>query len=102
MFMLDTNTVSDLMRQHPNVTARLAKIPPSAVCISSITAAELLYGVAKCQSRARDAAVRAFLGLIPVHYWDSEAALWYGELRVTMEKKGKAWEHWINSLLPMR
>lgn len=87
MFMLDTNTVSDLIRQDPNVMTRLSYIRPATVCLSSITAAELLYGITKRQSRKLDTAVRGILGVMSVCNWDTEAAVWYGGLRVTMEKR---------------
>ena len=36
-YMLDTNTVSHLIREHPGVVRRVLAIPMAAVCISSIT-----------------------------------------------------------------
>ncbi|MBB1208526.1 VapC toxin family PIN domain ribonuclease, partial [Klebsiella pneumoniae] len=39
MYMFDTNTVSHLFRQHPQVLNVMEKLPPSAVCISSVTEA---------------------------------------------------------------
>ena len=46
-YMLDTNTVSHLIREHPAVVRRLLAVPMAAVCISSITKAELLFGLAR-------------------------------------------------------
>lgn len=89
MYMLDTNTVSHFFRQHPQVIEKLANIPPSEVSISSITAAELLYGVAKRQSKTLKTAVLSFLDSATVYDWDSDAADCYGKLRAAMEKKGK-------------
>ena len=88
-YMLDTNTVSHLFRQHPVVMKKLEQVAPSEVCISSITEAELCYGVAKRQNKALKAAVMAFLDSVTVYDWDSDAASHYGELRASMEKKGK-------------
>ena len=89
MYMLDTNTVSYLFRQHPKVMEKLAQTRPVEVCISSITEAELLYGVAKRKSKPLTAAVQGFLETVSVYPWDSEAAKTYGQLRAAMEKKGK-------------
>ena len=89
MYMLDTNTVSYLFRQHPKVMEKLAQTRPVEVCISSITEAELLYGVAKRNSKTLTAAVQGFLDTVSVYPWDSEAAKNYGQLRAAMEKKGK-------------
>lgn len=93
MYMLDTNTVSYLFRQHPKVMEKLAQTRPLEVCISSITQAELLYGVAKRQSKTLAAAVQGFLDTVSVYAWDSEAAKSYGQLRAAMEKKGKVMGH---------
>lgn len=89
MYMFDTNTVSHLFRQHPQVLSIMEKLPPSAVCISSVTEAELLYGVAKRRSKALQRLVESFLAAVTVHAWDSEAARCYGEMRANMERKGK-------------
>lgn len=89
MYMFDTNTVSHLFRRHPQVLSIMEKLPPSAVCISSVTEAELLYGVAKRRNQALQKAVEAFLSAVTVQAWDSEAAHCYGEMRANMEKKGK-------------
>ena len=93
MYMLDTNTVGYLFRQHPNVLEKLAKMRPLEICISSITEAELLYGVAKRKSKALTAAVQGFLETITVYAWDSEAAKCYGQLRAAMEQKGQVMGH---------
>ena len=47
MYMLDTNTMSYFFRKVPSVVERLQQLNPDIICISSITAAELFYGVAK-------------------------------------------------------
>ena len=86
MYMFDTNTVSHLFRQHPQVLNVMEKLPPSAVCISSVTEAELLYGVAKRRNKALQSMVEAFLAAVTVYAWDSEAARCYGEMRANMEK----------------
>ncbi|MBH3302068.1 type II toxin-antitoxin system VapC family toxin [Serratia marcescens] len=89
MYMFDTNTVSHLFRQHPQVLNVMEKLPPSAVCISSVTEAELRYGVAKRRNKALQNMVEAFLAAVTVYAWDSEAARCYGEMRANMERKGK-------------
>ncbi|WP_338066699.1 MULTISPECIES: hypothetical protein [Xenorhabdus] len=49
--MLDTNTVSDIFRKNTAVITKLRTIPPSRICISSITEAELHYGIVKRQNK---------------------------------------------------
>ena len=89
LHMLDTNIVSNLVRQHPEVVNRYSQITPEKMCISSVTEAELLYGVAKKQNNKLHETIMEFLKTITVCAWDSEAAAIYGELRAAMEKKGK-------------
>ena len=89
LHMLDTNIVSHLVRQHPEVVNRYSQITPEKMCISSVTEAELLYGVAKKKKNNLQETIMEFLKTITVCAWDSEAAAIYGELRAAMEKKGK-------------
>ena len=43
-YLLDTNTVSDLVRNpHGAVMRHIARVGPEAVCVSIITVAELRY-----------------------------------------------------------
>ena len=46
-FMLDTNTVSFLIKGHPVVARHVVAVPLSSLCISAITEGELRYGLAK-------------------------------------------------------
>ncbi|NCG51029.1 type II toxin-antitoxin system VapC family toxin [Serratia fonticola] len=87
--MFDTNTVSLLFRQHPRLLAAMERVPPSSVCISSITQVELLYGVAKRQNKALKQTVVMFLDAVTVYSWDSAAAHFYGVMRASMEKQGR-------------
>ncbi|WP_288788850.1 type II toxin-antitoxin system VapC family toxin [uncultured Enterobacter sp.] len=89
LHMLDTNIVSHLVRQHPEVVNRYSQITPEKMCISSVTEAELLYGVAKKQNNKLHETIMEILKTITICAWDSEAAATYGELRAAMEKKGK-------------
>ena len=42
MYMLDTNTVSYFFRKEPSVVERLQQLNPDIICISTVTAAELV------------------------------------------------------------
>jgi len=59
------------------------------MCISSVTKAELLYGVARKQSHTLHETISEFLKTITICDWDSDAAAIYGKLRAEMEKRGK-------------
>ena len=47
LYLLDTNTVSHLIKSHPLATQRLLAVPMHTVCVSAITAGELAFGLAK-------------------------------------------------------
>ena len=46
-YLLDTNTVSHLIKGHPAVARRVVAVPMASLCISAITEGELLFGLAK-------------------------------------------------------
>jgi tRNA(fMet)-specific endonuclease VapC len=94
-YLLDTNTVSYLARNASPAAfaefARLGRDPNSELCISSITLAEIRYGLAKRppSSRRADTIERlvAFLKILP---WTEMEAAIYGTLRTRLEVKGIA------------
>ena len=89
MYMLDTNTVSYFFRKVPSVVERLRLLNPEILCISSVTAAELFYGVAKRNNLQLSQFLDAFLSAISILEWDTKTAKIYGTLRAEMEKEGK-------------
>lgn len=68
MIILDTNIISELTRQapEPRVVSWLDSLPAEEVSTTAVTAAELLYGVARMPAGRRKrelaAAVRGLLG----------------------------------------
>lgn len=88
--MLDTNTVSLLLRQHPAVLRQVTAAPMAALCISVITEGELLFGLAKRPAAKRlHAAVREFLRRVEVLPWETATAERYGTLRAGLARDGK-------------
>jgi len=88
--MLDTNTVSHLLKGDPDVARRLTAVPMTSLCISAITAGELLFELAKRPAAKQlHAAVREFLKRVDVLPWDSVAAEHYGIVRANMAGQGK-------------
>ena len=88
--MLDTNTVSNLIRHHPALARRVVAAPMASLCISVITEAELHFGLAKRPEAKRlHLAVREFLRRVDVLPWDRSAAERYGTLRAEIERKGR-------------
>ena len=88
--MLDTNTVSYLLKAHPVVGRRVAAAPMASLCISAITEGELLFGLARRPDAKRlHRAVRELLRRVDVLSWDSTVAERYGVVRADMERRGK-------------
>lgn len=90
-YMLDTNAVSHLLKEHPGVTRRVASVPMAALCISAVTEGELLFGLARRpDARRLHRAVMEFLLRVQVLPSDSVAAQSYGVVRAGMERQGLA------------
>lgn len=89
-YMLDTNIVSLLLRAHPAVVARVTAAPMVALCLSAITGAELMYGLAKRPGAARLArAVDELLRRVEVLPWAPSVMAGYGETRAALESQGQ-------------
>ncbi len=87
--MLDTDTSSYIMRGNKAVLARLATVPVEGVCISTITYAELLFGVEVSPRKDKDAlALRAYLPIVMILPFPEEAAGHYAEIRATLKRSG--------------
>jgi len=89
-YMLDTNMVSYLLKDHPTVARRVVATPMAYLCISAITEGEILFGLARRpHAKGLHIAVREFLRRVDVLPWDSIVAERYGTVRATMERQGK-------------
>lgn len=89
-YILDTNIVSDLVRNpHGRIAQHIRKIGEAQVCTSIIVAAELHYGAAKKQSPRLTAQLQAVLSALEVLPFETPADTTYGKLRVQLEKAGK-------------
>ena len=91
MWMLDTNTCSYILRSKPlSVRKRFESMPPQALAVSSIVAAELCYGAARHpQGRRIQAEIDELLAGLVVISWDETSARAYGALRAQLEAKGQ-------------
>ena len=88
-FLLDTSTVSWLLRKDPNVRERFAALHTEDWAVSTITEGELLAGLALKPEATRLAkAVRGFLQHATVLNWNREAAQAYGGLRAALSRDG--------------
>lgn len=88
-YLLDTNIVSDLVRNPQGAVAkRIAKVGEDKVCTSIIVACELRYGAVKKGSAKLAEQLEQVIAALPVLPLESDAAHAYGELRAALEKQG--------------
>jgi tRNA(fMet)-specific endonuclease VapC len=89
-YLLDTNICIYLINaKPPHVLQQFRAHPVGEIGISSITVAELTYGVAKSRQRAQNqAALTQFLLSLSIVNFDERAATVYGSLRATLEQHG--------------
>ena len=83
MFLLDSDTVIDVLRGRARVIDRLARISPDDVSISAITVAELWLGVLKSGlSPRRVRATESFIEQTRVLSFDKDAARKHARIRL--------------------
>jgi len=87
--MLDTNVVSDLIRNPVGKAAERVRANDGAVCTSVIVAAEMRYGCMKKGSPVLTRKVERLLGEIGVLAFDVPADEEYGRLRWALESAGR-------------
>ena len=89
-YLLDTNICIFIIKQKSNkVLHRLASCQPGEIAVSSITAAELYYGVEKSNAQEKNKlALNSFLIPLEIIDFNDQAALVYGTMRAALEKKG--------------
>ena len=89
-YLLDTNVVSHIMQgRDAKLLAKLSKLPMGQAAISSVTLAEIEYGI---QRRGSPTQLRNALSQVMLHMdvlpWDAAAATCYGELCSSLETQG--------------
>jgi tRNA(fMet)-specific endonuclease VapC len=89
-YLLDTNIVSDLVRNpQGKVAQHVRKVGEAQVCTSIIVAAELRYGATKKGSPKLSSQLEAVLGALEVLPFETPADATYGVLRTHLEKAGR-------------
>ena len=89
-YMLDTNTIAYAKNKRPpQVLEKLLEHDPSEISISSITMAELEFGVHHSSKPEQNRiALMMFLSGITVLPFDSNAAWEYGSIRHALQSQG--------------
>lgn len=88
--MLDTNIVSELMRNPGGVVARqIEQVGENAVCVSVVTAAELRFGAVKSGATRLIERVDAVLARVAVLPLAPPMDRTYGSIRAALERVGR-------------
>lgn len=86
--MLDTDTVSYVLRGEGEAGGRLLATSPTEVCMSSITLAELTYGAAHRRSPKLRRLIERFSFGVQVVPFDAAAATRFGDLAARLAHAG--------------
>lgn len=88
-YMLDTNTCIFIIKKDEKVLHHLKNIDFKEIYISSITLAELEYGVAKSDYIEKNKkALKDFISNFHILSFDENAANEYGKIRAYLENNG--------------
>lgn len=89
-FLLDTNICIYIIKRKPvQVFKRFRELKPGDVAISSITFAELQYGVQKSSMPEKNQqAIEQFLLPLEIVDFNAKASVEYGVIRSDLEKRG--------------
>jgi tRNA(fMet)-specific endonuclease VapC len=89
-FLLDTNMVSDIVRNpRGRVAQHIREVGEAQVCTSIIVAAELRYGAAKRAAQRLSAQLESVLGALDILPFEAPADATYGMLRARLERLGR-------------
>ena len=89
-YLLDTNIVSDLVRNpQGRVSENIRRVGEAQVCTSIIVAAELRYGATKKGSQRLMNQLEAVLGALDVLPFEAPADAAYGLIRTLLEGAGR-------------
>lgn len=88
-YLLDTNIVSDLIRNPGGrIAKRIRDVGEAHVCTSIVVAAELRYGATKKGSSRLATRLDAVLGALDTLAFEAPADVAYGLIRTRLEKRG--------------
>ena len=89
-YLLDTNICIYIINEQPaRVLQRLIEAGRESLAISTVTVAELAFGIAKSTRGDSRSKLENFLSKFPILNWDEKAAWVYGRVRKALEEKGQ-------------
>jgi tRNA(fMet)-specific endonuclease VapC len=87
-FMLDTDSVSFVLRGEGGVAERLMAHTPSEVCLSAMSLSELRFGADKRRSKRLHGLIDTFIANVEVVSFDPAAATMFGRICAALQAKG--------------
>lgn len=90
-YMLDTNICIYIIKKKPaKIFQVFSSLSVGDICISSVTYAELQYGIFKSEHKEKNKiALINFLAPIDILPFSDKAAVSYGEIRADLENRGQ-------------
>ena len=88
-FMLDTDSVSFVLRGQGAVGSNLTTRAPSEICLSAMSLSELRFGAEKRRSKRLHRLIDTFTATVEVVAFDATAAAVFGKLSAGLESRGK-------------
>lgn len=89
-YMLDTNVIGALVKDHHGLTQKIIAAPINSLCISAITEGEICFGlVMRPDAKKLHRLVREILLHVDVLPWNHQVSQQYGTLRAELERAGK-------------
>ena len=89
-FLLDTNIVSDLVKNpRGKISDCISEVGEDDVCTSIVVAAELRYGATKRNSLRLTSQLEAVLGALEVLLLEAPVDAVYGVIRAGLERSGQ-------------
>lgn len=90
MYLLDTNIcIYIIKKKPPEVLATLQTKSKSGIAVSSLTVAELEYGIEKSEAKEKNRiSLIELLSIFTIIPFDDKDAVEYGRIRTDLERKG--------------
>jgi len=90
VYLLDTNIISYWMRGDKSIIERIKKQVPADLSLSTITLAEILYGIEKSpiKKKERRLKIKQISLLLGLYSFDEAAAVKYAVIRTQLEREG--------------
>lgn len=90
IYLLDTNIVSYWMRGDERLISRIKSHKPSDLSISTVSLAEIYYGIEKSavKKKVRHSRIERITSQLEIHPYDESAARKYATIRCQLEREG--------------